>query len=126
MTIVQNKILRYFLLIIGLASVILGALGLFLPLLPTTPFMLLATWCFLKSSPKLHTWLYNHKIIGPYLNNWDKHRLIPMQAKIFATISIISSQIYLYLKLTNNIVKILLGLILNSVLIFILSQKSKA
>lgn len=62
----------------------LGAIGVLLPGLPTTPFMLLALWAFARSSQRFHDWLYNHTFFGPPLKRWHRHRVIPLRAKIFA------------------------------------------
>jgi len=67
---------------IGFVFVGLGGLGVVLPGLPTTPFMLLAAWMFSKSSPRFHAWLWNHRVFGPYVRNWARHRVIPMHAKV--------------------------------------------
>ncbi len=76
---------RPFLLILGMSLVGIGAIGAFLPLLPTTPFLILALWCFAQSSERFHSWLYNHRFLGPPLQAWDKHRVIPPIAKMAAT-----------------------------------------
>jgi uncharacterized membrane protein YbaN (DUF454 family) len=68
--------------IAGVLSVGLGVLGIFLPLLPTTPFLLLAAWCFVRSSPKLYAWLLDHKWFGSYIRHYREHRAIPLRAKI--------------------------------------------
>lgn len=60
----------------------IGILGAFLPVLPTTPFMILALWAFSKSSRRLRAWLYNHRIFGPPLQKWQQHRVIPTGAKM--------------------------------------------
>ncbi len=60
----------------------IGIVGVFLPVLPTTPFMILALWMFSKSSERFHQWLYHHRIFGAPLQQWDEHRVIPWQAKI--------------------------------------------
>ena len=57
---------------LGLACVGIGALGIVVPLLPTTPFVLLAAMCFTKSSPRLHRWLATHKTLGPYLMRYEQ------------------------------------------------------
>lgn len=62
----------------------LGAVGVVLPVLPTTPFMLLALWGFARSSPRFHRWLYNHRTFGPPLQAWREHRVIPLQVKFVA------------------------------------------
>lgn len=65
----------------GLICVALGMAGIFLPLLPTTPFLLLAAACFVRSSETLYAWLLNHRWFGSYLRDWREHRAIPMRAK---------------------------------------------
>ncbi|TNE34074.1 MAG: DUF454 domain-containing protein [Alphaproteobacteria bacterium] len=75
---------KYLLLIIGFFFVGLGILGAFLPVLPTTPFLLIALWAFAQSSERFHNWLYNHRIFGPPLQNWSNHGVIPKRAKIAA------------------------------------------
>jgi len=65
---------------------ILASAGIFLPLLPTTPFLLLASACYLRGSERLHRWLLTHHMIGPYLANIQSGRGIPMRAKILALV----------------------------------------
>ena len=72
--------------IAGALAVLLGILGLFLPLLPTTPFLLLASWCFARGSDRLHRWLLSHRVFGEYLRNFEAGRGIPLKAKILATL----------------------------------------
>lgn len=63
---------------------LLGLVGLFLPLLPTTPFLLLASACFLRGSPRAHAWLHSHPLLGPYLDAFEQGRGIPLRAKAIA------------------------------------------
>ncbi|WIM67652.1 YbaN family protein [Corynebacterium breve] len=62
--------LRPFLIAVGILSLALGALGIVLPILPTTPFLLLSTYCFARSSTRLHTYLVNHRVFGTYIANY--------------------------------------------------------
>jgi uncharacterized membrane protein YbaN (DUF454 family) len=62
----------------------LGVLGLFLPLLPTTPFLLVSAGCFAKSSEKWHQWLLSNRIFGPIIKDWQDRRCISISTKIFA------------------------------------------
>ena len=77
--------------IIGVLAVLLGILGLFLPLLPTTPFLLLASACFARGSDRLHGWLLNHRVFGVYLRNFEAGNGIPLRAKIVASVMMWSS-----------------------------------
>ena len=72
-------------LLIGCLFVGLGFIGAFRPVLPTVPFLLLALWCFARSSQRFHDWLYHHPRFGPPLREWDQHGVIPVRAKILST-----------------------------------------
>ena len=74
-------------LLVGLVALGLGALGVALPLLPTTPFVLLAAVAFAKSSKRLHNWLLNHDIFGTLIHNWQRHGAISRRAKIASVVS---------------------------------------
>lgn len=69
----------------------LGFIGLFLPLWPTTPFILVAAWAFARSSPQLHEALMQHRRFGPLLRDWHQYRAIPRRAKIITIISMVVS-----------------------------------
>ncbi len=77
-------VMRILYLCLGWLMVATGVVGAFLPVLPTTPFLLIALWCFSKSSPKLEAWLLNHPRFGPSLRNWREKGAIPRRAKIAA------------------------------------------
>tara|TARA_B100000315_G_C14477291_1_gene541234 strand:- start:636 stop:1007 length:372 start_codon:yes stop_codon:yes gene_type:complete len=73
---------RIILLGLGWVCVSLGFIGIFVPGLPTTIFLIIALWAFTKSSKKLRFWLLNHKRFGPILRNWQEHKVVPRRAKI--------------------------------------------
>ena len=77
--------IRWLWFIFGWLSVALGLLGAFLPILPTTPFMLLAAFAFGKSSPRFHRWIVEHPTFGPPVRDWQAHGAISRRAKIMAT-----------------------------------------
>lgn len=66
----------------------LGLVGVFLPILPTTPFILLASACYSRGSEQFNTWLLNHPVFGPPLRDWRVQKIIRPKAKIVASISI--------------------------------------
>lgn len=72
-----GAMLKGFLIVVGSLSLILGALGIFLPILPTTPFLLLAAFCFSRSSRRLHNYLVNHRTFGTYLSNYHNRAMTP-------------------------------------------------
>ena len=74
--------MNLFLIIIGSISLGLGILGIFLPLLPTTPFLLLSAAAWIKASPRLYKWLIEHPVFGEYIRNFREHRAIPLRVKI--------------------------------------------
>lgn len=80
--------------IVGIVAVILGIIGLFLPLLPTTPFLLLASACFARGSDRLHNWLLSHGVFGRYLRDFEAGRGIPLRGKVVATILMWGSLAY--------------------------------
>jgi uncharacterized membrane protein YbaN (DUF454 family) len=83
--------MRYVYLTLGLFFAATGIIGAFLPVLPTTPFLLLAIWCFSRSNPRLEQWLLNHETYGPSLRAWKEHRVVPRRAKISAAMLMIAS-----------------------------------
>lgn len=82
---------RILYLTLGYCALILGVIGIFLPVLPTTPFILLAALCFSKSSPRLHAWLLGHRAFGPPLRDWNEAGVIRLPAKCMATVMMVLS-----------------------------------
>ena len=76
--------MKYFLAFLGTVSLALGVIGIFLPLLPTTPFLLLAAALYFRSSQVLYNWLLAHPHLGPYIRNFRENRAIPLRVKIIS------------------------------------------
>ncbi|MBN2617094.1 MAG: YbaN family protein [Spirochaetales bacterium] len=113
------------LLIAGSLSLFLGILGILLPILPTTPFLLLSATCYLKSSKKLYLWLINHKILGLYIKSYIEYKAISIGAKvisIFTLWAVISSSIIFFVDIIH--LKLFLLFIAISVTIYILNIKT--
>jgi uncharacterized membrane protein YbaN (DUF454 family) len=79
---------------VGIVAVVLGVLGIFLPLLPTTPFLLLASACFARASPRMHSWLRNNRVFGKYLRDYESGAGIPKRGKIWILIFMWGSMSY--------------------------------
>ncbi|MEX1098786.1 MAG: YbaN family protein [Bacteriovoracaceae bacterium] len=118
--------LRPFFQILGAASFVLGVLGAFLPILPTTPFLILSAFCFSKSSRRVHQWLLNLPTFGPMIKDWENNRVIRPKAKIWA-IAMLSALIWLSVLLAeiHILLKGALLAIWASVSLFIAFQKSR-
>lgn len=87
----------HFLIAFGWLCVVLGVIGIFLPLLPTTPFLLVASWAFARSSPRFHYWLMTHKHLGPIISQWQEGKgLQPRVAIRIAAYMVITFSISIY------------------------------
>lgn len=75
----------------GAVALLFGMLGIVLPLLPTTPFLLLAAFCFSRGSQRLHDWLLDHEYFGPPIRQWRQHRAISRRAKVLAVLAMIAT-----------------------------------
>ena len=80
--------------LIGCLAVVLGVLGIFLPLLPTTPFLLLASACFARGSTRMHHWLQTNSVFGKYLRDYENGKGIPLRGKIWILIFMWTSMAY--------------------------------
>ncbi len=120
-----NKFTKWILIIAGIFFLVLGIIGIFLPILPTTPFLLLATACFARSSKRFYNWLINNKWIGAYIKNYREGKGVPLKIKIF-TISLLWFTILfpVFLIIYNLWVKTVLIIIAIGVTIHILTIKT--
>ncbi|MEM8796703.1 MAG: YbaN family protein [Pseudomonadota bacterium] len=78
--------LKLFWFVIGFCALVLAALGLVLPLLPTTPFLILAAFAFARSSERWHNWLLTHRIFGPLVSNWRRYGAIGRRTKMVSVL----------------------------------------
>ena len=78
-----HPVKRFLWKILGFISLGMAYVGLITPGIPYSPFVVFAAYCFAKGSPKMHAWLYNHKIFGPFLTNWVEKRVFPTKMKFF-------------------------------------------
>ncbi|MAD94630.1 MAG: hypothetical protein CML33_03945 [Rhodobacteraceae bacterium] len=111
--------------ICGVLSLIIGVIGIPVPGLPTVPFLLLATFCFARSSARAHSWLVNHHKLGPPIVAWQKNGSIRRPAKIAASVTIVASfliSILISLPMGGLIIQ---ALALSCVSIFIWSRPSE-
>lgn len=83
----KGKTRRYIFFAIGILATALGFVGVVFPIMPTVPFLLVAVWAFSRSSQRFHDWLYNHRIYGPPIRRWDKYRVVPIAAKVWAVLA---------------------------------------
>ena len=116
---------RTILISLGWLCVGLGFVGVFVPGIPTTIFLIIALWAFTKSSKKLRNWLLNHKRFGPILNNWQQHKVVPRRAKILMVVLMSLASILFYYSLQNLYLTIGLVIILVLVAIYVISLPSK-
>ncbi len=112
--------------ILGLIALGMGILGIFLPVLPTTPLLLLAAFLFLRGNRRLYDWLMNHPKLGPYITDFMVHKSIPLHVKIVSIsmiwITLLNCAIFVTDKL---ILRIMFVIIAAGVTIHILSYKTK-
>jgi uncharacterized membrane protein YbaN (DUF454 family) len=76
---------------LGVACVAVGAIGVAVPGLPTTVFLVIALWAFTRSSPRLETWLRDHSVLGPFIRDWENERAVPRRAKVLAGVMMAGS-----------------------------------
>ena len=108
---------------LGIMCVGLGVIGLFLPVMPSTVFFLVALWAFSQSSARFHTWLYEHPRLGPPLRQWHVHRVIPLRAKVLAVATMAFSLLIVILFVAEDwVLPSTLGAILALVAAYIVTR----
>ncbi len=118
--------MKYVLLFLGFLSLACGVVGIFVPLLPTTPFLLLAAALFFRSSPRAYKWLLGHKRLGPYIRDFRENRSMPLRAKIIAmSLLWLTSLHCFFLILDHWALKTLMAAVAVGVTIYLMSLKTK-
>jgi uncharacterized membrane protein YbaN (DUF454 family) len=121
-----NKIIKGFFFICGTFFVGLGIIGIVLPILPTVPFLLLATFCYARSSKRLHSWLLENRWLGKYIKDYQQGKRMEIKAKIFAISFLWISMLFTAFVVFNNniIIQIILISIATGVTLHLLSLKN--
>ncbi len=99
---------QYLLILLGSLAMLIGIIGVFLPVLPTTPFLLLAAFCYMRSSKRLYEWLINHKIFGAYIYNYMTHKAVTKSTKISSLTFLWLSLIISMLIISNIYISLIL------------------
>ncbi len=125
--IIKSPVVRALLIGLGFVAVGLGGIGIVLPGIPTTPFLLLALWAFSLSSRRFRVWLLSHPWFGRSIRNWNRYRVVPVKAKALAAISMSGSWIWFWWSESLAFWPLLLiGVFFIVVLTFLFSMPSKA
>ncbi len=121
----RNPVIRWIFIISGFFLVGIGVMGMFLPLLPTTIFFILAAWCFARSSERFHYWLHSNRLFGKYLRNYRIKKGMTKRDKVFSiSILLIGIGISLVIATDNLFVRILLAAVAAGVTWHLLAIKT--
>jgi len=128
----KRQSIRVLLLVVGSISLVLGIVGIFLPLLPTTPFLLLTAACYMRSSERMYNWLLNNRRFGEYIKNYQSGRGIPIKTKILAIstlwITLLISMFFMIVRVSGIndtgilIIRVILLIIATAVSIHLIRQ----
>ena len=121
----KDSIKKVILVSSGTLFLIIGIIGIFIPLLPTTPFLLLAAACYIRGSKKFYNWLIKNKWLGEYIKNYQEGRGVPLNVKIITIIVLwLTIMISIIIFVSNFIIQIILFFIAIGVTIHILTIKT--
>ncbi len=123
---ILSKTIQTLYIAAGFLFILIGVIGIFLPVLPTTPFLLLAAFCLSRGSEKFHNWLLNHKVLGPPIQDWNCNKVIRPQHKAMAVIMILLTSLFVFLRSAIPFAgKMAYLALIIAVLSFILTRKSR-
>ena len=88
------KTMKFLFAFLGSVSLVLGIMGVFLPVLPTTPFLLLSAALYMRSSQRLYDWLMSHKHLGAYIRNFREHKALPLRVKVVSVTMVWATLLY--------------------------------
>lgn len=115
--------LRYLALLLACLFLILAIIGIFLPGLPTVPFLLLAAWFSARSSPRLHQWLHRHPTFGKLLTDWETNKSISRKSKIIAVLMLMLSYALMLVRIENSWILVGVALLFLAVAAFLISRR---
>lgn len=119
--------MKYICLVLGFLFLACGVIGIFVPLLPTTPFLLLSAALFFRSSPRAYDWLLSHRYLGSYIRNFREERAIPLHVKVIAiTLLWLTSLHCFFMLLEHWLLKALIGAVAIGVTLYLLSFKTSS
>lgn len=113
---------RLALLGLGWLAVGLAAIGVVLPVLPTTPFLLVAAWAFAKASPAARHWLHGHRLFGPFIRDWQREGAIPRRGKIAAVVGMLMAWHVVFVTSPMPWVPVVVGLCLSAVAVYVVTR----
>jgi len=103
---------------LGFISLGFAYIGVVTPGIPFSHFLVFAAFCFAKSSPRMHAWIYSHPVFGPFLTNWNEKRIFPTRAKYLMVITMFSSLLILWFTTENPVATFWSGLVMLLVAIY--------
>lgn len=122
----SKQIIKTIYLLAGFVSLALGIIGAFLPVLPTTCFVLLAAYCFSKSSTTMHSYLRNHSVVGSSIRRWEENGEIPLRIKVLASVVMLATVSYpLFFIAFDLLWKIVIAAAIIAALIYIWTRPSE-
>jgi uncharacterized membrane protein YbaN (DUF454 family) len=121
----KERLVRTSLLLAGTAFLVLGIVGILLPILPTTPFLLVSAACYARGSKRLYNWLLNNRLVGTYIRNYREGKGIRLRAKILALVLLWATITYSSFFVTHNVaLRVTLLVIASAATIYILRIKT--
>ena len=111
--------LRYVLLVVAWVSLALGLIGLVTPVLPTVPFIILASWAGMRSSRRVHDYLESHRVFGPILRDWREHGAVRRRTKAVATASMVAGAAVLWWMSPRPLIPAIVSAVMASVAIWL-------